>query len=40
MQTEDVMRLNQYQSVISIPKTRGKSGTVNCGGPGSSDSFR
>ena len=29
MQTEDVMRLNQYQLVISIPKKRGKSGTVN-----------
>jgi integrase/recombinase XerD len=28
-QTEDVMRLNQYQLVISIPKKRGKSGTVN-----------
>ena len=29
MQTEDVTRLNQYQLVISIPKKRGKSGTVN-----------
>ena len=29
MQTEDVMRLNQYQLVISIPKKRGKSGSVN-----------
>ena len=29
MQTEDVMRLNQYQLVISIPKKKGKSGTVN-----------
>jgi integrase/recombinase XerD len=29
MQTEDVTRLNLYQLVISIPKKRGKSGTVN-----------
>jgi len=29
MQTEDVMRMNQYQSVISIPKKKGKSGVVN-----------
>jgi site-specific recombinase XerD len=29
MQTEDVMRINQYQLVISIPQKRGKSGTVN-----------
>lgn len=29
MQTEDVMRLNQYQLIISIPKKRGKSRTVN-----------
>lgn len=29
MQTEDVMHLNQYQLIISIPKKRGKSGTVN-----------
>lgn len=29
MQTEDVMRLNQYQLVISIPKKKGKVETIN-----------
>lgn len=29
MQLEDVMRLNQYQLIISIPKKKGTSGTVN-----------
>jgi site-specific recombinase XerD len=29
MQLEDVVRLNQYQLIISIPKKKGKKGTVN-----------
>jgi len=29
MQTEDVVRINQYQQMISIPKKKGTSGTVN-----------
>jgi site-specific recombinase XerD len=29
MQTEDIVRINQYQQVILIPKKKGKSGTVN-----------
>ena len=29
MQLEDVMRLHQYQMIISIPKKKGKKGTVN-----------
>ena len=29
MQTEDVIRLNQYQQIISISKKKAKSGTVN-----------
>ena len=29
MQLEDVVRLNQYQLIISIPKKKGKKGTIN-----------
>ena len=29
MQLEDVLRLNQYQKVIAIPKKKGKKGTIN-----------
>lgn len=29
MQLEDVLRLNQYQKIISIPKKKGKKGTIN-----------
>lgn len=29
MQLEDVIRLNQYQLIISIPKKKGKKGTIN-----------
>jgi site-specific recombinase XerD len=29
MQLEDVVRLNQYQMIISIPKKKGKQGTIN-----------
>ena len=29
MQLEDVMRLHQYQLIISIPKKKGKKGTIN-----------
>jgi len=29
MQLEDVLRLNQYQKIIAIPKKKGKKGTIN-----------